>query len=268
MITQETIKSATHWYDSGVRRIRSGSYNQGQTYLDKAIAVFQEIKDIRRLTYALHFKLLAYKLDSRFEEIESQFPDVMDGYTLLEDTYGKSLLFCHLAESLEKQDRHARAIGYYNLAAALAEREKMVSLWCYILENHGGLYKTRRNQIQALHLFELAEDLADDADLPLQFTRCRMARALTLMDLGEQGEAQAMLEDVQVRMIHNKQFREAVEVLSVLRRLYEYGHMDEDRNRVVRLMHVCGQQIVQTDSERRGAEFQGPPIDRIIQDNP
>jgi len=260
VIAQETIDSAKKWYQTGVARIRQSSFNQGLSYLDKAVAVFQEINDLRNLTHALHYKLLAYKLDERYEEIEGQFPDVMDGYTMLDDSYGQSLLLCHFAESLAKQSRHGRALGYYNLSAALAEKVMNLPLWCYVLENHGMLYQERRNQIQALRLFELGEELAEEAGLTLQFNRCRMARSQTLLDLGEQGEALAMLEDVQVRLMHAEQYREAVDVLSALRKLYSSTDMDDDRNRVTRLLHLCGQHILRTDSERVGPVYQGPVI--------
>ena len=102
MIPTQAVQNAQSWYEEGVQRIESGSISLGITYLEKAIALFAEEDSPRVLTYARHHKLLGLKLDRRYEEAESQFADVMQGYTQLEDSYGKGLLLAHLAECLAR----------------------------------------------------------------------------------------------------------------------------------------------------------------------
>lgn len=261
MITQETLASAQGWYETGVRRIENETYNLGISYLDKAIAVFAEVGDTRRLTHARHHKLLAYKLDGRNEEVESQYPAVMDGYVRLEDTYGQTLLLVHLAESLAHQDRLQRALAWFNLAALLAENDDRPGLLAYVLECQGRLYRHRENQVQAVRLFRRAEAVAEEHGFTYEAIRYRQQRAETLVELGELAEAYGLLEEVQSRLIHEERYREAVEPLSVLRRLYGNAGMEDDRDRVTRLMHALGQEMLRTDERRKPSVYEGPSID-------
>lgn len=262
MINQETVNAAHEWYRTGVRRIGNDTISLGLTYLDKAIAVFAEAGDLRMLTYTRHHRLLGFKLDERDEEVASQYPEVMSGYTALDDSYGKALVLTHLAESLAHQGRWARALSHFNLAGVLAENDGHAPLHAYILERAGCLHRDRENQVQAVRLFAQAEELASEHDLPVAFSRYRTLRAQALAALGETGEAVALLEDVQSRLIGQRRFRDSLEPLTLLRRLYEASDMEEDKNRVVRLMHLSGQELLKTDSERKPSIYSGPPIDR------
>ncbi len=192
----------------------------------------------------------------------SVFPEVMEGYTHLEDPYGKALAFSHLAESLAHRERTAPALGYFNLASVLAENHDLRLLLAYVLEQQGRLYKERENQVQALRLFQQAEDIAAEEGRPELFIRYRFVKAETLVELGELAEAYVLLEDVQSRLIRTGRAREAIEPLSLLRRLYDDIGMDDDKNRVVRLLHECGQHMLRTDSERKPSAYDGPPIER------
>ncbi|NIP71531.1 MAG: hypothetical protein GWO16_00150, partial [Gammaproteobacteria bacterium] len=80
MLSPETFENALASYETGVQRIEQDSLSMGVTYLDRSIPVFQEHGDLRRLTHARHYKLFAYLRDERYEEVESLYAQVLQGY--------------------------------------------------------------------------------------------------------------------------------------------------------------------------------------------
>ncbi|MDH4248655.1 MAG: hypothetical protein OEW39_12670 [Deltaproteobacteria bacterium] len=260
-ITRTTIQSSQEWFQSGVERVLTGRINLGLNYLDRAIAVFKETGDLQKLTLARHYKLLAYLLDSRAEEAESLFVEVMAGYTRLEDAYGQGLALAHLGEALTRQDRLTGAISHFNQARVIAETHNLLGLLAYVLQHLGQLHLERDNMVQALRLFELAEALATRESLGHLFSQFRFQRAEILVRLGESGTAFALLEDVQTRLLSAGEFEEALRPLSLLRTIYEERDMGEDLERIVALLHSCGQKIIGTEGQQRSHRYyDGPPI--------
>ena len=260
-ITRATIQSAQEWFQSGAERVLTGRFNLGLNYLDRAIAVFQATGDLRRLTLARHHKLLAYLLDARAEEAESLFVEVMAGYTRLEDPYGQGLALAHLGESLTRQDRLTGAISHFNQARVIAETHNLLPLLAHVLQHLGRLHLERENLVQALRLYELAEILAARENQGVLFSQFRFQRAEIMVRLGEAGTAFALLEDVQTRLIGEGMFSEAIKPLSLLRTIYEEREMGEDLERIVTLLHSCGQKILGADGQQRHIpRYEGPPI--------
>lgn len=262
MIPTEAVQNAQFWYEEGVKRIESGSISLGITSLEKAIALFAEEDNPRVLTYARHHKLLGLKLDRRYEEAESQFADVMQGYTQLEDSYGKGLLLAHLAECLAAQGRWERAEAVFHLASVVAENDQHKQLLAYIRLQQGQLCRQRDDLARAERMFQAAERLCNAEQTLLTYAQCRWLRAEALSRLGETTQAVALLEDVHTQLIRAKQFRDALEPLTLLKQLHEDMGMEEDKHRIARLIHLCGQQILRTDDVRREKAYLGPSISR------
>ena len=190
--------------------------------------------------------------------MESLFAEVMHGYTWLRDGYGRVLLLTHLAESLSRQTRWRRAMGYFNLAAQLARRSGYARVEAYILSRQGAVYRARENDLAAVAGFQRASEIVGDGGDRIRY-RYGLAEALTRM--GEGNEATAILEDLQSRLIAQHNFRLALEPLKLLGELYDEAEMRDERNRISELMHLCGQQMIQRPDERRPSAYHGPPID-------
>lgn len=261
MLSAETLESARSWYETGVQRIESESMSVGLSYLERAIPVFAEAGDTLRLTRARHYRLLGLKLEERFDEVESGFADVMEGYTTLDDTYGQALLLAHLAEAQAAQGRWERAFSLYNLAGVVAENDGHRAVVLHVLQRQGQLAGERDNLTHAIRLFQRAENsLAKEGSADAQ-VRFRFLRAQALSRLGETAEAIALLEDVQTHLVRGGESQAAMEPLSLLRQLYEDEGLSEERARVTQLLHLSGQRMIQTDLLPRPVEHLGPPID-------
>ncbi|MDH5752538.1 MAG: hypothetical protein OEZ59_08990 [Deltaproteobacteria bacterium] len=259
-ISKETVHSAQHWFDQGIERISGGRFNLGLGLLDRAIAVFSETNDVKRLTLARHHKMYAYLLDKRPEEAESLFVEVMDGYSFMDDSYGQALSLTHLGECQAVQDHLAGAVRHLNLARIIAETHSLFPVLTYVFQRLGLLFKDRDNHVQALRMFELAEMLSGTQGRQNLFCRYRHQRAEILVELGESGRAFALLEDVQTRLINSKSYQEAINPLSLLRAIYEEMGMQEDLERIMTLMHLCGQHILQEEGGRNLQFSDSPPI--------
>jgi tetratricopeptide (TPR) repeat protein len=262
MISADTLETARSWYETGVHRIRNESIGLGLNYLDKAIAVFLEAGELRLVTQARHHKVLGYLLEERHEEVETLFASILHGYTVLEDSYGKALLLAHLGESLAAHGSWERANSYYNLASVIAENEQFRDLTAHIHLRQGLLFEQRDNLIRAARSLQRAAGLLDPETQLLRYAHCRFLRSRVLSRLGEAGEATAILEDAQSRLIRAHEFHAALEPLSLLRGLYEDSGMADDRNRIGELMHLCGQQMIKTDVMKKPKLNLGPPIVR------
>lgn len=261
MITNDTFLTAVNWYETGAHRVTHDSVNLGLTYLDKAIAVFVEMKDIPRTAHARHYKLLGMKLAERFEDVERLFADTMAGYTQLENTYGQSLLLSHLAETLIGLGRWEMACGYYNLAAVVAENDQQPEVLAYIYLRQGALFGKRDDLLQADRVFRRAEQLAESTGNLTALARCRFLRGETLSRIGEVSEAVALLEDAQSRCLRRHAHQQALGPLTLLKSIYDESGMDEDRSRISQLIHLCGQRMIQSDALPVDHGDFGPPID-------
>lgn len=267
MISNDTYETALNWYETGVHRIQSHSVNLGITYLDRAIAVFVEMDDLRMSTYARHNKLLGLRLSSRFEEVENMFSTVMLGYTRLDDSHGQALLLTHLAESLADQNRWENASGFYHLASVVAENDRHSDVLTYIYLKQALMARERDNLSEATRLFLKAERLAEGVGDTFDLARYRYMRGDTLARLGETSEAVALLEDAQARFTRGGDHQEALKPLTLLRKIYDDSQMSEDFNRVVQLLHLNGQQMIRQESIPRVKEDIGPPIGQVLAGN-
>jgi len=264
MLSSQTAVQANEWYETGVRRIESESIQIGLTHLERAIAVFAEAGDVRHLVYARHYMLLGLVLEERFEEAEALFPEVMQGYTVLRDSYGQSLLLCHLATAQASQGRWQRAHSLYNLATVVAENDQHKEVVLHALWQQGHLCRERDNLTQAIRLFQRAERLLEKDEPRTRQAQFRFLRAHALSALGETAEAIALLEDVQTHLVSTHQSQAAMDPLNLLRRLYEDEGMDKERARIAQLMHLTGQRMIQAEMLPRPVEHLGPPIDREL----
>jgi hypothetical protein len=60
-------------------------------------------------------------------------------------------------------------------------------------------------------------------------------------------------------------FREALDALAMLSRIYESTGQWEEQNRTKELMHLCGQKVLKRENERKPRRAPGePPIDPEI----
>ena len=264
MISNDTYETALNWYETGMHRIHSHSINLGITYLDRAIAVFVEMDDLRMYTHARHYKLLGLRISGRFEEVESMFSVVMLGYTRLDDSYGQALLLAHLAESLVEQNRWENASGFYHLASVVAENDRHNDVLAHIHLKQALMARGRDNLTDANRLFLKAEKLAESVGDTFELSRYRYMRGDTLARLGETSEAVALLEDAQARFTRGGDHQEALKPLSLLRKIYDDSQMSDDHDRVVQLLHLNGQQMIRQESIPREKEDLGPPIGQVL----
>jgi tetratricopeptide (TPR) repeat protein len=251
MIGQETVAAAKKWCEVGARWIENGAVRLGLNYIDRAIAVFAEADEPRWLTYAKHQKLDGLKETGREEDAEAMFDEVMKGYTEQDDAYGKALLLAHLADVVARQGRSERALVTLNLAASIAEAEGLNHMLAYALAQQARILMERENLIKVIHLFRRAEGLLEEEGLELEAMRLRFSAAEAMVRLGERADAIALLEDLQTRLIRALRFREALEPLNLLGKLYEESDSWDEKNRISQLVHLCGQNIVRGEGERR-----------------
>ena len=258
MIEQKTLESAKLWCKTGADWVEKGAHSIGIRYLDQAIAVFEEVGDLSWLTYARHQKLQALKTRERFDDAEALVEDVLRGYSLLDDAYGKALALSHSAETTGALGRRDSASARLNLAVAIAERAGNPSLQAYVLMQQGNLCLESGNEIGAIRHYRAAEGIFQRQGLDDDAGKSRHAAAEVLVRLGERAEATALLEDVQAHFFGKQQYREALRPLSVLLRLYEQAGLWDDKNRIGELIHFCGQYIIQ--GERAPVEPQAPRV--------
>lgn len=261
MLSRETLESARSWYETAVRRFEGDAFSVALAHLERAIPVFAEARELRLLTYARHYQMMALQHEERFDEAERLFADAMQGYAALGDAYGQALLLSHLASAQAAQGRWERAHSLYNLAAVVGENDQQRDVVVHVLWQQALLCRQRDNLTQALTLFERAERLVQHEEPPDRLPTLRFLRAQTLSRLGETGEAIALLEDVQTHLIRAERHQQAMEPLTLLRALYEEQGQEDERNRVGRLMNLAGQRMIQADMLPRPTAHLGPPID-------
>jgi len=250
MIDAQTVKAAQEWCATGVSWIDKNAVNLGLGYLDKAIPVFQEAGDLRWSTYARHNRLEGLRRRGQHEQVEAQWDEVMHGYAQLGDTYGQALLLLHVADAIAALGRPERAAAYLNLAEEVARAGGHQDLLCHVVTRAAHLFEALGNAALAVRLFQQAEHEADRADEAVDIEGLRFGRALALIQLGENGEAQGLLEDVQARYRRQERYREAVAALDPLARIYEQEGLWDDRNRIKQLTQLCGQHIVHEQAHR------------------
>ena len=261
MLSSDTLQSAHSWYETGVRRVLGEQLGIGVNYLERAIPIFAEAGELRALTRARHYKLLALLLDERYDEAEALFADIQQGYTELGESYGQALLLCHFAQAQAAQGRWQRAHSLFNLAAVVAENDQHGAVLTYVLWQQGQLCRSRDDLVRAVAVFQRAEKLVEHEHPPERLAQFRFQRAQALSLLGETAEAIALLEDVQAHYLRHQQNQAAMEPLTLLRRLYEDQGLTDERNRVARLMHLGGQRMIQVDAIPKPKAHLGPPID-------
>jgi tetratricopeptide (TPR) repeat protein len=264
MIDEKTLESAKHWCKVGAQWVDKGAHTTGIRYLDQAIAVFEEVKDLSWLTYARHQKLQALRSREALEDAERLADDVLRGYAALDDSYGKALALSHSADCAGRLGRGDAAAARLNLASAVAESAGHPSLLAYILMQKGGTKLEQGCALSAMRDYRRAEALFQKQSLDDDAAKSRCAAAEVLALLGERAEAIAMLEDTQSHFFTKKSYRDALRPLSLLKTLYDQARLNEDRMRVQELIHYCGQYIIQGgDSRIRPAgesAFAGEPL--------
>jgi hypothetical protein len=261
MIPQDAASAARGAYATGVEWIAKDAIRLGMGYLERAIAMFEELGDRTALTRARHQRLLGFLRGGRDEAVESACDEVMAGYLRLGDIYGQALLLSHLAESVARQGRWERAMVHLNLADALAQAGSQGLLQRYVLYRQARLYLERDNVALAARLLKLAEASAAEEGRPEEVARLRAVAGAALARLGERSEAVVLLEDAQRSHVHAGRFREAVEALTTLAEVYEATGQAEELTRVQELKHFCGQKVIRGRDERRLRSGWEPPVD-------
>lgn len=261
MSANESLETALGWYQTGVEKIQAHSVSIGLSYLEKAIPVFLDHEDGHHSSLARHYRLLAFKMAERFEEVEREFAPVMDGYTKQGNHYGKALLIVHLAEALAAQGRWERANSYFNLAAVLAENNQFALLLAYIFQQQAALCWERDNHLHALRHFRRAEHFIQTTGDNLALANLKLARGEVLSSMGEGSEAASHLEEAQTLFLRVGRPQEAMKPLNLLKQIYESGGMIEEKERVSSLIHRCGQLMLKRDTFPIPREDLGPPIE-------
>lgn len=251
MIGQETIDSAIKWCEIGQRWIGNSAVRLGLEYLDRAIAVFNEGGEQGWLTYAQHRKMEGLRLAGREEDAIALFEVVMQGYERLGDAYGKALALTHLAEAYAGQNRGERALATLNLAISVAEEAGLNQILAYAYGVQGRLFLARENLLQGIRLLRKAEGITEAEGHEKEALALGFAASEALVRLGERADAMALLEDQQTRLMRGLWFREALDALNLLGRLYEESGSWDEKNRVTQLGHLCGQKMMQKDGETR-----------------
>ena len=264
MIGDETVEAAKNWCEVGANWIKNGAVKLGLNYLDRAVSVFSENGELNWLTYARHSKLDGLKRTGWEEEAEAMFDQVMRGYLHLGDSYGQALLLSHLAECMASQGRRERALTQLNLASAIAESAGLNALQAHLLSVRAGILMDQENLIVALRLYRQAEELLEQDGREMEALHLRYSAAESLVKLGERADAAAFLEDLQTKLMRGRNFRDALEPLDLLSKLYEESGAWDDRDRIKQLLHLCGQSIVQEDSSAKARSYT-PPIVRLVE---
>ncbi len=261
MFSPHTVQTARDWYNRGVTWVYKQSTHSGITYLDKALAVFEENGDLRMSALTRHHKLFAFCLDQMPEEVENLFPQVMQEYVLLDEKYGQALLLCHLADSLRNEFQWPRAIGHYHSAVDLATQNKFRMLQAYVTLRQASLFRERDNLSSAIDLLQQTRQLIIDNPHSAIYSNSLLMLAQCLIKLGESSEAVPLLEELQNSLSKQDRLQEALEPLGMLSRLYEQSSMQQDKLRVSEKLHLCGQRVLNT-TQKHLADSLGPFIDR------
>ncbi|HUJ73688.1 MAG TPA: hypothetical protein VL359_02475, partial [bacterium] len=154
MISRDTVLRAHQWYQVGVSWVEKDAANMGLTYLERAISVFAEAGDRKRLIHAQHQRLVALYKMRQDEEVESHYEEVMQGYLELEDGYGQALLLSLVAQSVARQGRWERALVHLNLAVTLAQAQGDQRLLSFLLARQATLLLEREDVQPALRLLK------------------------------------------------------------------------------------------------------------------
>ncbi len=259
MISKESLESARSWYATGIGWIEKEAANLGITYLERAIPVFREAGDGKLVARALHHRLLGLQRTERHDEVETGAEEVLHTYGRLKDLYGQALLLAHLSESIARLGRWERALAHLHLAEAIATAAGEQSVLRYVLERQARLFLERESSVQALRLLKRAEASGAEEGLAGEVARLRAAQGAALARMGERSEAVGVLEDAQSRYMAQGAFREALEALAMLSRIYESTGQFEEQNRTKALMHLCGQKVLKRDDERKRRRPPGEP---------
>lgn len=159
---------------------------------------------------------------------------------------------------------------HLNLAEAIAVARQERAVLRYVLERQAQLYLERESSVQALRRLKRAETAATEDGAEAEAARLRAAQGIALARMGERSEAVGLLEDAQARHLRLEHFRDALESLAVLSRIYESTGQFEEQNRTKELMHLCGQHVLRSGDERRRRRAPGePPVDpEVLGDGP
>lgn len=260
MIRQETVESAVKWCEIGARWIKNGATRLGLNYLERAIAVFAEGSELSWLTFARHQKMDGLIQSGREDDALAMFDAIMEGYSRLGDSYGKSLLLTHLADCAARQGRSERAMLNLNLAHSIATSEGLKRLLAHILAQQGRLAMERKNFFESIKLFREAELLLEEQEMEVDSMLLRFAATKAMVEMGETAEAIALLEDLQSRLIKKHSFQEVIEPLHMLGRLYEESGSWDEKNRVAQLVHFCSQHLIKKGGETKAPKGGEPLI--------
>lgn len=261
MASQDTLDTAVSWYRTGVEKVDSNSFTIGLSYLDKAIPVFEGAGDKNMAAQARHYRLLALKMSERHEEVEREFPRIMEDYSELGNHYGKALLIVHLAESLGERGRWERANSYFNLAAVIAENFRFAELMVHIFLEQAKVFSKRDNHLHAIRCLKRAEHFSQGPEEKLALANLKHLRGGELSSMGEVSEAAAHLEEAQNLYLKAGRPREALKPLNLLKKIYGGGGMAGEQERVSALIHQCAQAMLKRDSFPLEREGLGPPIE-------
>ncbi len=265
MVSRQSIERAQEWYSTGVNWIERDAVNLGISHLERAISVFEELGDAQAITRARHHRLNGLHKQKRYDEVETGFELVMQGYRQQEDSYGQALLLALLADSVARQSRWERALTHLNLAQAIAETAREAPLLAAICYRQSQLFLQQGDVEQAVRLLKRAEEKALEAGLEPEAAWMRTAQAQALTHLGERAEAIALLEDAQTRLMRLRCFRDALEPLKALEELYDFAKQWGDKGRVAELVHWCGQHVIQGPADKAPAFHGLPAVDRVTQ---
>ena len=151
-----------------------------------------------------------------------------------------------------------------NLASAIAESAGLNALQAHLLSVRAGILMDQENLIVALRLYRQAEELLEQDGRKMEALHLRYSAAESLVKLGERADAAAFLEDLQTKLMRGRNFRNALEPLDLLSKLYEESGAWDDRDRIKQLLHLCGQSIVQEESSAKAQSYT-PPIVRLVE---
>jgi tetratricopeptide (TPR) repeat protein len=146
------------------------------------------------------------------------------------------------------------------MALSIAEASGATSILAYIHSLQGKLYLARNNLLQAIRLLRKAETITEAEGHEMEALKLRFLAVEAMVRLGERADAIALLEDLQTRLMRGLRFREALDGLNLLSRLYEESGSWDEKNRVTQLVHLCGQKMIQHDGEQRPINEARPEI--------
>jgi tetratricopeptide (TPR) repeat protein len=158
------------------------------------------------------------------------------------------------------QGRGERALTNLNLAISIAEADGLRALKAYLLSMRAKISMERDNLVVALRLFRQAEELLDQEGQVMEALSMRYSAAEALLRLGERADAAAFLEDLQTKLMRGRHFRNALDPLNLLGKIYEESGSWDERDRITELLHLCGQSIVQGDPSVAGHAYSEPEV--------